>query len=77
MESQRHKFQEHKCLSTNVDDIPDSHGEGIDIFIKSIKKEDCLNHHIVNPVDIELDFCPTVTVPQTKLGFFQVSRLWN
>ena len=50
--------------------MPDSHGKGVDILIKSIKKEDCLNHHIVNSVNIELDFGSAVTVPQTKLGLF-------
>ena len=76
MESQRHKLQEQKMFD-HICHIPDSHGERIDIFIKSIKKEDCLNHHIVNPVDIEFDFCPAVTVPKTKLSFLQISRLWN
>ena len=60
---------------TRGSDKPDSHGEGIDILIESIKKEDSLNDHIVNTVNIELDLCPAITVPQTKLRFLQVTRL--
>lgn len=64
-----------KCFYRGFKNIPDPHGERIDVLIKSIEKEDSLNHHIVHTVYIELDFCAAVTVTQTKLGFFQVSRL--
>lgn len=56
---------------------PDSHGEWIYILIKSIEKEDCLNDHIVNTVNIELHLCPAVTVAQTKLSFLQVTSLYK
>lgn len=57
-------------LWTNINNKPDSHGEGIDIFIKSIEKEDGLNDHIIDSVHIELHLCSAVTVSQTKLGLF-------
>lgn len=49
---------------------PHTHGEGIDILVKSIQKKNCLNNHIVNSVDIEFHLCSAVTVPQTQLSFF-------
>lgn len=65
------------CFVHFSKNIPDSHGKRIDIFIKCVKKEDCLNDHIVNTVNIKFHFCPAVTMSQTKLSFFQISRLYN
>lgn len=55
--------------------VPDSHGEWIDILIKCVEKEDCLNDHIVNPVDIKFNLGSAVTVAKTKLCLFQISLL--
>jgi hypothetical protein len=54
---------------------PNSHGEGIDILVKSIQQKDCLNHHVVDTIHIELHLGSAVAMPQAKLGLFQVGLL--
>jgi len=54
---------------------PDSHGEGIDVLVKCIQQKDCLDHHVVNTIHIELHLGPAVAMPQAKLGLLQVRIL--
>lgn len=48
--------------------IPRSHGEGVDIFVKSVQKEYGLNDHIINSINIEFDLCSAITVSQPQLS---------
>ena len=46
---------------------PDSHGEGIDVFIQLIQQTNGLDDHVVYTMNIKLYFCSRVTVAQTQL----------
>jgi hypothetical protein len=43
---------------------PHSHGEGVNILIKCIQQKDRLNNHVIHTVNIELDLCPAIAMPQ-------------
>jgi len=49
-----------------MEDLPHSHGEGIDILIEcvQVQQKDRLDHHIIHTVHIELDLSPAITMPQ-------------
>lgn len=47
--------------------LPDTHGEGVDIFVQLIQQGDGLDDHVVDPVDIELDLGSGVTVAEAQL----------
>jgi len=47
-----------------MEDLPHSHGEGIDILIECVQQKDRLNHHIIHTVHIEFDLSPAITMPQ-------------
>lgn len=64
--------EQSRRYAAKMSDQPDSHRKGVDIFVQSIKQEYGLDDHIINPVDIELDFCAAVAMPQTQLGLLQV-----
>ena len=57
-----------KCDRRKKWNRPNSHGEGVDVLVKSIQQKDCLNHHVVNTVHIELHLGPAVAMPQAELG---------
>lgn len=44
--------------------LPDTHGEGIDIFIQLVQKAYRLNDHVVHPVHIKLNFGTRIAVSQ-------------
>ena len=50
------------------DYTPDTHREGIDIFIKLVEETDTLDDHVVDAVDIELDLGTGVAVSETELS---------
>ena len=37
--------------------IPDSHGEGVDIFVELDKQTDRVDDHVVRVMDLELHIC--------------------
>jgi hypothetical protein len=45
--------------------LPNAHGEGIDIFVQLIEQSNRLNDHVVNTVDVELDFGSGIGVAKT------------
>lgn len=47
--------------------LPDAHGESVDVFVQLIQQSDGLDDHVVNPVDIKLDFSSGVAVAKTQL----------
>lgn len=49
--------------------LPDAHGESVDVFVQLVQQSDGLDDHVVGPVDIELDLGSRVTVAQTQLSF--------
>lgn len=48
--------------------LPNTHGESVDVFVQLIQKSNGLYNHVVDPVDIELDFSSRVAVAKTQLG---------
>lgn len=48
--------------------LPDTHGEGVDVFVQLIQQSDGLDDHVVSPIDIELHFRSRVAVAKTQLG---------
>lgn len=48
--------------------LPNAHGEGVDVFVQLVQQGDGLDDHVVRPVDVELDLGPGVAVTQPQLG---------
>ena len=48
-----------------------AHRERVDVLVQLVQQSDCLNDHVVDSVDVELDFGPGVRVAETelRLGF--------
>lgn len=57
------------------DDLPDSHGKGVDVFIQLVQQGDSLDNHVITLVDVELHFCTRIRMSQSKLRFLQIPRL--
>ena len=51
------------------------HREQVDILVELIKESNCLDDHVVNPVDVELQLGARIGVTQAKLSFRQVIAL--
>lgn len=47
--------------------LPDTHGEGVDVFVQLIQQSNGLDDHVIYPVDIKLDFSSGVAVAKTQL----------
>lgn len=48
--------------------VPDTHGESVDVFVQLVQQSNGLDDHVVDPIDIELDFGSGVAVAKTQLG---------
>lgn len=48
--------------------VPDTHGECVDVFVQLIQQSNGLDDHVVDPVDIELHFSSGVAVAKTQLS---------
>ena len=45
--------------------LPNSHGESIDIFIELIEQSNRLNDHVIDTIDVELDFSTGIGMAET------------
>ena len=56
-----------KVRQANLENIhqPQSHGEGINIFIDLIEQGNTLDYHVINTVNVKLHLTSTVTMTQT------------
>lgn len=50
------------------ENLPNTHGKGVDVFVQLVQQGDGLDDHVVRPVDVEFDFGSGVAVTQAKLG---------
>lgn len=48
--------------------LPNTHGEGVDVFVQLIQQGNGLDDHVVRPVDVKFDFGSGVAMTKTKLG---------
>lgn len=48
--------------------LPNTHGEGVDVFVQLVQQSNGLDDHVVCPVDVEFDFGSGVAVTETQLG---------
>lgn len=55
--------------------LADSHGKEVDIFVKLVKKGNSLDNHVIDTVDVELQFCAGVRVAETELGLHDIVAL--
>lgn len=55
-------------LHSNLQLLPNAHGERVDVFVQLIQQRDRLDDHVVHPVHVELHFGSRVAVAKTQLG---------
>lgn len=49
--------------------LPNTHGERVDVFVQLIQQGNGLDDHVVCPIDVEFDFGSGVAMTEPKLGF--------
>lgn len=52
----------------NTRNLPDTHGEGVDVFVKLVQQSNGLDDHVVYPIDVEFDFGSGVAMTKPELG---------
>lgn len=57
------------CSAVMQGNLPDSHGESVDVFVQLVQQSNGLDDHVVGPVHIELDLGSGVAVAKTQLCF--------
>lgn len=59
-------YSELRCASSG--NLPNPHGERVDVFVQLIQQGNGLDDHVVRPVDVEFDFGSGVAMTKAKLG---------
>lgn len=57
-----------KTLDQIGGNLPNTHGEGVDVFVQLVQQGNGLDDHVVHPVDVEFDFGSGVAVAKPQLG---------